>query len=418
VNARIRICNCFAIALFAAVLAFTDRHLSLAQTEQRNKPAPARPRILAHYLPWYEAKPFRQVWGWHWTMGAFDPEKSQSKTDRPGIASHYHPLIGPYDSGDPDVLEYHALLMKLAGIDGVVVDWYGTVDYLDYASIHRHVSALADVATRIGLEFAVCYEDQTVPKLVASGRIPATERVQHARNEIDRIRSSWFAKPTYLKVDGRPVLLSFGQDGLTEAEWTQALAAGKEGILYLSEHKRRAAAAGAFDWPVPPDGVKAQDALLREAGKWPVAMAVAYPRFHDIYEQAGLHKSYGRINDDGGKTFVLTFEKALASKLPLIQICTWNDWGEGTMIEPSVEFGYRDLEVIQRLRRQLIDPSFAAQHGDLRLPRRLYRLRKDARRVRVPVGRLDQVARLLSQRSGGAARLALDGIERDQDGAR
>ena len=87
-------------------------------------------------MPWYMAKPHSQQWGWHWTMGTFDPEGHNG--GQPTIASHYHPIIGPYDSGDPDVLEYHALLMKLAGIDGVVIDWYGTVDFLDYGLNHRN----------------------------------------------------------------------------------------------------------------------------------------------------------------------------------------------------------------------------------------------------------------------------------------
>jgi len=26
----------------------------------------------------------------------------------------------------------------------------------------------------------------------------------------------------------------------------------------------------------------------------------------------------------------------------MVQIATWNDWGEGTGIEPTAEFGYRD----------------------------------------------------------------------------
>ena len=90
-------------------------------------------------------------------------------------------------------------------------------------------------------------------------------------------------------------------------------------------------------------------------------MAVAYPRFHDIYEQAKVHESWGKIDDDHGKTFAATLEKALRSGLPLIQISTWNDWGEGTVIEPSLEFGYRDLEVVQRLRRQFIEPGFRRQ---------------------------------------------------------
>ena len=81
--------------------------------------------ILAHYMPWYEAKPSSQYWGWHWTMNHFNPDEVVS--GRRSIASRYYPSIGPYDSGDPQVIQYHLLLMKLSGIDGVIVDWYGCV---------------------------------------------------------------------------------------------------------------------------------------------------------------------------------------------------------------------------------------------------------------------------------------------------
>ncbi len=208
------------------------------------------------------------------------------------------------------------------------------------------------------------------------------------------------------------MLLSFGRDGLTDAEWDQVLAGRNDAPIYLSEHTKRSAAAGAFDWPVPSQGTKAQEAFYKDAVSWPAAMAVAYPRFHDIYEEANVHKSWGRIADDGGKTFAVTLEKALQNRLPLIQICTWNDWGEGTVIEPSVEFGYRDLEVIQRLRRQSIEPGFAARPQDLRLPHRLYQLRKLAKRRSAPEGELDRIAKLLLNRSTEEAREALDAIEK------
>ncbi len=139
---------------------------------------------MAHYMPWYEGKPVSPHWGWHWTMGTFDPERKEA--GQPMIASHYHPLIGPYDSGDPDVIEYHALLMKLAGIDGVVFDWYGTVEHFDYASIHRHALAFVRQAVETRLEFAVCYEDQTIPKLVEAGKLKAT-RARRARPPRDRM---------------------------------------------------------------------------------------------------------------------------------------------------------------------------------------------------------------------------------------
>ncbi len=374
------------------------------------------PRILAHYMPWFSAKPYSPSWGWHWTMGTFDPEGP--KDGRATLASHYHPIIGPYDSGDPDVLEYHALLMKLGGIDGVVIDWYGTVNFLDYALNHRNCASFVEQAARAGLEFAICYEDQTIPGLVKAGRLDAAKRLEHARREIGWLRENWFGRPEYLKINGQPVLLSFGQDGLSDAEWEGVAGGRPVAFVYLSEHRRRQAATGAFDWPTPRVGPVAQDEFYKKASEWPVGMAVAYPRFHDIYEQAGVHPSWGEIADDNGKTFAATLEKALRSRLPLVQISTWNDWGEGTMIEPSSEFGYRDLEVVQRLRRQIVEPGFTNGPEDLRLPHRLYKLRK------VPNDRprlsqeLDRVSRLLSKGSIKSARESLDLMEKQRRPAR
>ena len=375
-------------------------------------PSPAAhktPRILAHYMPWYMAKPHSRIWGWHWTMGTFDPESRANA--RPNIASHYHPIIGPYDSADPDVLEYHGFLMKLAGIDGVVVDWYGTVDYLDYGINHRNTALFLDQAGRTGLDFAVCYEDETIPRLIKAGRLDAGKRVDHARHEISWLAENWFARPSYLKLGGQAVLLSFGQSGLSNSEWQDVSAGLPAKLVYLSEHERRNAAAGAFDWPSPRIGPSAQDEFYKKAARWPVGMAVTYPRFHDIYEQAKLHPSWGNIADDNGKTFTLTLTKALQSGLPFVQISTWNDWGEGTIIEPSIEFGYRDLEVVQLARQRFIDPGFAGKPDDLRLPHRLYTLRKAVKGQATLARELDRIAQLLSQRAVGVANEALDAIE-------
>ena len=65
---------------------------------------------------------------------------------------------------------------------------------------------------------------------------------------------------------------------------------------------------------------------------------------------------------------------ALQSNSELIQIATWNDYGEGTMIEPTKEFAYRYLERLQRL--FLNDKTFSYGPNDLRSPVNLYQLRK------------------------------------------
>ncbi len=86
-------------------------------------------------MPWFQT-PYSlggTSWGYHWTLNSssYNPNVIDG-LGRRKIASWYYPLIGPYDSLDPAVLEYHVLLMKLAGIDGVIVDWYGSDNYYDY----------------------------------------------------------------------------------------------------------------------------------------------------------------------------------------------------------------------------------------------------------------------------------------------
>jgi hypothetical protein len=371
---------------------------------------PPRTRILVHDMPWYEAKPHSPHWGWHWTMNHFDPEPVDAEGRR-AIASHYYPLIGPYDSGDPAVIEYHLLLMKLAGIDGIVVDWYGLSDLFDYRLLHRNTAALFPKAAEFGLEVGICYEDQTIPKLVAAGKLAPGDRVKHAKDMLAWLRRNWFAEPSYLKLDGRPVLLSFGGSGLTDQEWAQVLPKGPEAPTYLSEHRRRTAAAGAFDWPVPKDGLARAERFLKESRAWPVAIPAAFPRFHDIYAEAKVHPSYGPIPDDDGRTFVTTLSHALASRAPFVQIVTWNDWGEGTGIEPTVEFGYRDLEAIQRLRREHVDPAFARRPEDLRLVHRLYFLRRQEAARPGLAEDLDDVARRLAAGRLAEAREVLNRVE-------
>ena len=110
---------------------------------------PKRKLLLAHYMPWYQAKPYSAAWGWHWTMNKFNPDATAAgDSTHPAkrhIASHFYPLIGPYDSADPAVLECQLLQMKLAGIDGVIVDWYGLTDLHDYAVLHRNTEQLNHV---------------------------------------------------------------------------------------------------------------------------------------------------------------------------------------------------------------------------------------------------------------------------------
>jgi hypothetical protein len=320
---------------------------------------------MAHYMPWFQTKAAHGAWGWHWSMGKTDPEKGE-------LASHFRPLIGAYDSRDPDVIEYQLLTMKLAGIDGVLVDWYGIDDALDYRANHEATEMVFAATKRFGMKFGVVYEDQTI------GKLKTSDAVATGRATLEWVAKHWFSAPNYLRIGGQPVFMVFGPQYFKPEDWPTVL--GDSRCAFFTLHHRQGLAVGAFDWPLPKDGdagcERERVAFGERAKEWPSFISAAYPRFQDFYAQAGVHASWGTVTDQNGQTYVRTLTAALRGSAPIVQLVTWNDWGEGTQIEPSREFGYRDLAATQRLRRQWLEPRFAFKEADLALPAQLLALRK------------------------------------------
>lgn len=266
-----------------------------------------------------------------------------------------------YDSGDDHALECQALLMKIAGLDGVVIDWYGTSDLNDHAMNHRNTQKFIPWLKKAGLSFAVCYEDQAV-KSLKNG-----EDIKQAEKDLKWAEEHFFTDPSYVKQGGRPVLLVFGPQHL---KWKFDVSS-QPLVVGLSHLVKQNGLDGAFAWPpvtggksVSPDQWKKELSLIY-AQKLPF-IATAFPGFKDIYQQAGVHASYGGIASRAGLTLSESLAQAFESKAPLIQIATWNDYGEGTMIEPTRTHGFRHLEKLPR----------CGNPADLRLPIMLYQLRK------------------------------------------
>lgn len=345
----------------------------------------ARPLLLVHVMPWFSLNPP----GWHWTMGKSDAAKGE-------LATHYHPLGGAYDSSDPDAIERQTLLMKIAGFDGMLVDWYGDRDRYDYLPNHRVTQKLFEAARRTGLSFALVYEDGTVPNLISGGVFKKEDAVAEGKALLARAAKAWFGSPTYQKVGGKPLLMVFGPQFYPDEAWSSIL---PPRVSFYTLHHRRAGALGAYDWPLPGDDWQKRRAELAPG----IAVPVSFPRFDDFYKAAGVGPGYGKIPDDDGRTYERTLADALAKAAPLVQVATWNDWGEGTQIEPSTEFGFRDLEATQRARRRL-DPRFAFTPADLRLPIRLFDLRKKG----ASQARLDEASSDLSAGNTAAARKILE----------
>jgi hypothetical protein len=382
-------------------------------------------KIMAHYMPWYQSQPFRGYWGWHWTMNHFSPPTT--------YASHYQSLFGLYDSSDPHVLASQALLMKFAGIDGIIADWYGIECFYDYCLIKDSTNLFIPYIKEAGLEFSVCYEDNTVKIMLDAGHFPnRATAVAHGEEVMMWLQTNYFTDSSYLKIDDRPVLLCFGPQFFTSAEWGTLFGdlSPKPHFFPLkySTFVSYPPKTGEFDWPNPnggstPASPTPSTDIISDATNfysrastyhWEHFIAGAYPRFHDIYAEAGVHSSYGYIDDQYpafGTTYSYTLERALQSDANIVQLVTWNDYGEGTIIEPTVEDGYLYLEMTQQLRKEYIDSNFPYVAADLRLPVRLYMLRKENLSNPTVMAQLATVEDYLFANNLSGAEKLLDQIE-------
>jgi Glycosyl hydrolase family 71. len=358
-------------------------------------PADARAaakEIMVYYMPWYSARPHSDNWGWHWTMDHFDPDRINAAGERE-IASWYYPLIGPYDSSDPAVLEYHVLLMKLAGVDGVIVDWYGSADYLDYSSNNQATLKLLEFTRKAGLKFCICYEDQTIQHMLDGHYLEPGRAIYEAQQEMFYLQTNFFGEASYLRLNGQPVLLNFGpQHFLANSNWEAIFSVLQttNRPAFFTEDNRLPISAGAFDWPpmwmsqAPGTGGVLSGAGLknylaefeRKAAAWPAFISSAFSRFHDIYQRAGVRNYWGYLGDRQGDTFRETLTRGMTNSAPIVQIVTWNDFGEGTMVEPTREYGFRDLGILQDVRRQFLQPDFTFRTNDLAMAFEFYKHRR------------------------------------------
>src|SRR6185312_419898 len=308
-------------------------------------------KVYVHYMPWFEDKSTSPdgKWGQHWTMANENPDVILSNGNRQ-IASWFYPMIGPYASSDSDVIDYHTLLMKYSGIDGVIVDWSGSHNVYDYPLNGRNTDALFSRMPKVGLQFAVCYEDATL-RYVKS--IAGIDTVQAAQQDFAYLQSRYFDSSCYIKINNQPLVLCFGPQVMkTEDKWQQAFSLlGNKPILLSLWYQGDVTGnvgSGEFAWAYSDYLTGLQNFYQNRSLSLTTAFAGAYPGFKDFYSPGGWGNTLFLIYHNGINTLKSTLDLAKNSNLSYLQLITWNDFGEGTMIEPTVEFNYSFLETIQQ----------------------------------------------------------------------
>jgi hypothetical protein len=358
-------------------------------------------KVYAHVMPWFETAESAGGWGIHWTMNTRNPDVMDGDGKRQ-IASHFYPLTGPYASGDRDIVEYQLLLMKYSGIDGVLIDWPGTIDHFDYARNRQNAEVMIDLTAEVGLSFAVVYEDRNVRIAGEAGVISDWNAA--ARADMEHVRDQYFSQPNHIRVDGAPLLLAFGpQTFETPAAWADIFSVLPEKPRFLTlwyeaedagEH-----AGGEYAW------VFENNSHLDEfyaRGIPGLKMGSAYPGYQSYYAEGGWDGPTWIIAHDDVATFAETLDKALNAGVEHLQLTTWNDYGEGTMIEPTREFEFRALTTLQ----QKLGVNFG--EDELRLILSLYEQRKEHAGNDAKQAELDQAFDALAQLRIDDARLILE----------
>jgi glycoprotein endo-alpha-1,2-mannosidase len=305
-------------------------------------------KIYMHYMPWFQSKPFSGVWGSHWTMSNKNPELVDANGKRE-IAAHYYPLIGPYDSKDPAVIEYHLLLMKYSGVDGLLIDWYGTHMVYDYRTNFNNTNALVDKLDNVGLGFAIVYEDYTAENVEKQTSKTALEAAQA---DFTYMQDEYFSKDEYITIDEKPLLLTFGPRYFNQSTlWDQILTVvdPKPNFIPLWDHAGRLGSnsGGQYGWVDFSETFTKLTSFYNKINTMPLLIGSAYPRFHDFYAEGGWGTSYGYVDFKNGETFTNTLNLAKTKNIEHLQLVTWNDFGEGTVIEPTLEDGFKCLEILQ-----------------------------------------------------------------------
>jgi len=329
-------------------------------------------KVFAHLMPWFESKHTNQptgAWGQHWTMANQNPDLTDA-SGRRQIASHYYPLIGPYASADPNVIEYQLLLMKFSGIDGVFIDWPGTTQLYDYPRNAENAGKIIAMLGKAGLAYSIVYEDQNIN--IAYNKGVFTDKIAAARKDMEYLQTNYFGASNYEKVDGRPLLLVFGpQTFAAENDWRAIFSTLPVKpcffTLWGASSKAGATAAGTFAW-INPDNTGSLQNFYGNNYQG-LKIGSAYPGFNTYYAAGGWGGPNFVINASGTGNFLSTLDLALQSNVHYIQLPTWNDYGEGTMIEPTIEFGYSLLTALQ----QRLGVNY--HQPELELVNRLYALR-------------------------------------------
>ncbi|MEM8863585.1 MAG: endo-1,3-alpha-glucanase family glycosylhydrolase, partial [Chloroflexota bacterium] len=247
-----------------------------------------------------------------------------------------------------NVMTRHVQQAKGAGIDGFVQSWYGPNAS---QQTEPNFAQLLNIASANGFTAAVTFEPVNPFLPDNNARISALQTLlaTHAQH------------PAYLRADGRPVIYFWATWALSVDDWRAIRNAADPGYssIWIAEGGN-ADYLSVFDgmhiynvaWSATPGEVNVgiggrTRAAANTYGGYKYWSAVAMPGFNDSLLGRGDNTI---VRDRGDGAFLRnSFNGAVRSNPDFIVITSFNEWPEGSHIEPSAEFGDFYLNLTREL---------------------------------------------------------------------
>lgn len=289
-------------------------------------------RVGAFYYPWYFNQEVDGRWD-HWGEGKFDPPLD--------IASDYFPVLGAYSESDPAVLAQHFSWLREAGVGVIISSWWGQRVPTD-----RALPLMLDIADHYGIKIAFHIEPY-------GGR--TAERLANDIHYIydqygDHPAFFWTTETSRYSPDDRPKGLFFiwasavpdTDSAVVAPEYWQEvmdiLHNENPGAIVLTDQNDpywviNGHFDGSYNYGVlETDQVGYKWALSMPTGAWYVpginpgfsARRIGYEDWVDTPRRDG-----STYDDRWERMFAVGVEPAL------VAITTFNEWHEGTQIEPA-----------------------------------------------------------------------------------
>ncbi|MCU0664072.1 MAG: hypothetical protein MUC50_17315 [Myxococcota bacterium] len=222
----------------------------------------------------------------------------------------YHPTLGYYSSDDVEVVDQHIEDMEYAKIDVAIASWWGMEDQHQ----DTRIPLLLDrtVAKGSKLKWTFYYEREGF----------GDPSVDELKANLDYLMTTYVDHEAIARVSGKPVIFVYGGDCETASRWSEA----SQGKWYVSLK----VASGFKDCPVQPDTWHqyGPDSPAQQHAGYSYVIAPGFWRADQ--DKALLSRDLDR--------WYQNVADMVASLEPWQLITTFNEWGEGTAVEPASEW--------------------------------------------------------------------------------